>query len=354
MPIRVTRKLLIQPGDMVPSSDGLEVIGTFNPGVVRHNGDVVLMVRVAEKPCERRDGFAALPYWRDGRIEVEWVRDDELEPLDARVVRHKEDGLLRLTFTSHLRVVRSHDGYAIHDRTGSRLLPAEPWEEFGIEDPRIIKLNDRYWITYVAVSRHGVATALASTSDFIAFERHGIIFCPENKDVVLFPEKIGDRFVALHRPTTAHAFCRPEIWLSQSPDLFHWGSHRPLLGGGRAWETDRVGAGTPPLKTDSGWLEIYHACRRSNTPGQVGEYVAGALLLDLDNPTRVLGRTRQPLWKPDAPHELDGFIPRVVFPTGIVVRGDILHVYYGAADTNTGIAELPLHEAISLCTGFSA
>jgi len=346
---RLFQQLLIQPQDVAPSDDALEVIGTFNPGVVLHGGEVTLMVRVAERPRARRTGFTPLPRWQAGRVVTEWAADDEIEPLDPRVVRRKADGLLRLTFTSHLRAMRSPDGRSIQEWDVSRFLPREPWEEYGVEDPRIVKIGDRYWITYVAVSRHGAATALASTQDFLTIDRHGIIFCPENKDVLLFPEAIGGAYAALHRPTTAHPFCRPEMWLAKSPDLFHWGSHQPLHSGRDAWEADRVGGGAPPLRTEAGWLEIYHASRRPQAAGVVGAYTAGALLLDLEDPSRVLGCTRQSLWEPEAPYELTGFVPRVVFPTGIVARDDRLQVYYGAADTSTAVAELPLADVISSC-----
>jgi predicted GH43/DUF377 family glycosyl hydrolase len=251
-----------------------------------------------------------------------------------------------------LRVVRSRDGYAIDEWDVSRLVPLEPWEAFGVEDPRIVKIDDRYWVTYVAVSRHGAATALASTQDFVTFHRHGVIFCPENKDVVLFPEAIRSQFVALHRPAAAHAFSRPEIWLARSPDLVHWGSHVPLHGGTADWDADRVGGGTPPLKTEAGWLEIYHASRRPDVAGQVGAYAAGALLLDLDAPSRVVGCTPRSLWEPDADYEVSGFVPRVAFPTGILARGDSLRVYYGAADTNTAVVELSLDEVLSSCVRY--
>lgn len=342
------QQLLIQPDDIAPSHASMEVIGAFNPGATEQNGEVVLLVRVAERSSEQRDGFTALPRWEAERIVIDWQASEDLESLDPRVVRGKADGLLRLTFTSHLCVVRSRDGRTIGQWEGARLFPQESWEEYGIEDPRIVEFDGRYWITYVAVSRHGAATALASTQDFITFERHGIIFCPENKDVVLFPERIDGNYVALHRPTPAHAFCRPEMWLARSPDLLHWGSHQPLHGGSAAWETDRVGAGAPPLRTESGWLEIYHASRQSDVAGQVGNYAAGAMLLGLDEPSQVLATSRTPLWAPDAPYECEGFVPRVVFPTGIVVRGDAVQVFYGASDTFTAMIEFHLHDIQSM------
>src|SRR5439155_20611952 len=119
--------------------------------------------------------------------------------------------------------------------TEVRFPPGTPLEEFGVEDARITWLDGRYRITYVAVSRHGAATALASTADFLTFERHGIVFCPENKDVVLFPERIDDEYGALPRPNPATPFCRPGMWVARSTDLIHWGRHDVLHTGAGSW-----------------------------------------------------------------------------------------------------------------------
>jgi predicted GH43/DUF377 family glycosyl hydrolase len=339
-------RLLVRPEDLSPSAAHLEVIGAFNPGAIEMEDGVVLLVRVAQRPRERRAGFTPLPRWQDGSVVVDWVGDEELEWLDSRVVRRRRDGLLRLTFTSHLQVLYSHDGRSI-DRAGVRLLPESDCEEFGIEDPRITRIDGRCYITYVCVSRHGAATALAATDDFTSFARQGVIFCPENKDVVLFPQQFDGLYAALHRPTAAHAFCRPEMWLARSDNLVHWGNHQPLAGGDAGWESDRIGAGAPPIRTERGWLEIYHASQRSDLAGEVGTYSAGAMLLDADNPRRLIARSAEPILLPAADFELAGFVPNVVFPTGVVARGDQLQIFYGAADTCTGVAELSLAELLA-------
>lgn len=337
---RRTTRLLLRPEDAPPSRGDFEVVGVFNPGAVRVAGEVVLLVRVAERPRERRAGFTGLPRWDpEVGLTVDWVSDAELEPVDPRMVRRRADGLVRLTFTSHLRVVRCGEGRGVREITGIALEPRGVLEEFGVEDPRITPIGGRFWITYVAVSRHGPATGLAWTEDFRTFERSGMIFCPENKDVVLFPGRIGATFAALHRPVCGTPFSRPEMWVARSADLIHWGAHAPLLVAGGEWQAGRVGAGAPPIRVEEGWLEIYHGNRRPVRPGEVGTYHGGAILLDPEDPTRVLRRTPSPFFVPEADFEREGFVPDVVFPTGVVQDGESLLVYYGAADTFTAVAE---------------
>lgn len=361
--VRASKKLLLQPADFAPSRDDFEVIGAFNPGAVEIQGQVVLLVRVAERPRETRPGFVALPRFTAGsELAVDWVRLEDVEFIDPRVVQLLESGCVRLTFVSHLRVVTLNGpnvvgaapkGAAVGREIraqmfeGAAFVPREPWEEFGIEDPRITRIDGRFFFTYVAVSRHGAATALASTEDFRRFTRHGIIFPPENKDVVLFPERLDNQHVALHRPNGRTPFTPPEMWIARSSDLISWGRHEPVFAEKAGWESGRVGAGAPPIRTGLGWLEIYHGNRRPTGPGQVGQYVAAAIVLDADEPRRVVARSIEPLFSPTEPFEREGFVANVVFPTGIVARGDSLVVYYGASDTYTGVAELPLEETLA-------
>jgi len=223
---RLFQKCLLSPKDLNPSREDLEVIGVFNPGATIVQDEVVLMARVAERVKERRQGNVALPRWDPERgVVIDWVSEDELDMLDPRVVQFKNSGLLRIALLSHLRVFRSRDGKSIDSVDDLRFMPQTNYKEFGVEDPRITRIDDDYYITYVSVSRHGAATALASTKDFQTFERHSVIFPPENKDVVLFPEKIYGEYLALHRPNPAHHFSPPEIWLARSRDLIRWGRH---------------------------------------------------------------------------------------------------------------------------------
>jgi predicted GH43/DUF377 family glycosyl hydrolase len=340
---RLATHLLLRPEDIRPSHPDWEVIGVFNPGVVRQGGDTVILARVAERPREQRSGWTAHPRWsrEDGYV-IDWAENECLHCDDPRVTRHRDTGLVRLTFISHLRVGRSRDGRTIDSIAGPSFLPANEMEEFGLEDPRITFVEGRYYITYVAVSRHGPATALASTTDFKTIERHGIIFCPENKDVVLLPERVEGNYIALHRPLGDMPFCRPEMWIARSPDLLNWGSHRYLFGGTGDWEDGRVGAGAPPIATPEGWLEIYHGNRRPVMAGDVGAYCGGAMLLAKDDPGRVIKICREPIIQPQLEFENEGFVAKVVFPTGVVEDDDRLLIYYGASDKYCAMAEISL------------
>jgi predicted GH43/DUF377 family glycosyl hydrolase len=347
---RLRNACLVRPEDIAPSRQDFEVVGAFNPGAIAtgRGDEVVLLVRVAERPKEKRAGFTPLPRWdvETDEIVVDWLPDSELECIDPRVVELKEDGRTRLTFVSHLQVVRSPDGVSVESFEGARFDPGMAYEVFGVEDPRITRIGGRVYFTYVAVSPHGAATALASTSDFEHFERHGIIFPPENKDVVIFPEKIGGEYVALHRPSPATHFTQPEMWLARSTDLTHWGGHEPFRSGGSDWESGRTGGGCPPIRVDGGWLEIYHGNERPDQPGQVGAYCAGGLLLGGDDPVRIAAKAPEAFLVPEAEFEREGFVPDVVFPTGVIARGDRLLVYYGAADAHCAVVEWSLEDVM--------
>jgi predicted GH43/DUF377 family glycosyl hydrolase len=273
---------------------------------------------------------------------IDWARETDIAVIDPRVVQWRETNAVRLTFASHLRVVWCGPGTAVSE-IGAAFCPLGEYETYGVEDPRVTWIDDRYWITYVAVSQHGAATALASTTDFRAFERHGIIFPPENKDVVLFPSRIGGRFAALHRPNGATPFTAPEMWIAYSDDLIHWGDHRPLGLAQEAWSAGRVGAGCPPIRFEENWLELYHGNQRPPRAGEVGRYVGAAMILRGDDPAEVLYAPAEPLLEPFEPYEREGFVPNVVFPTGIVQRDQQTSVYYGAADCHTAVATTDTH-----------
>ena len=345
---RLSEQLLLGPEDVKPSQEDFSVIGVFNPGVVRLRNNIVLLVRVAEKPLESRVGYIGLPRRDlDNNTVVDWVPEDEWDQTDRRFVRRKTDHRLRLTSISHLRVFRNGDHGSSRWVSGPLLLPESRWEEYGMEDARITEIDGTYRITYVAVSRHGASTALASSNDMLAFERNGVIFCPENKDVVLFPQQEKGQYLSLHRPNPNSQFSPPQIWLARSPDLLHWGQHECLYGGAAAWELDRVGPGAPPLQLEEGWLEIYHGSQRTERVGDVGAYAAGALLLDHHNPARILRRSHEPIIEPTAKFEQSGFVNNIIFPTALIEQDDNLSMYYGAADTYTGVVQFSRKELLA-------
>jgi predicted GH43/DUF377 family glycosyl hydrolase len=345
---RIDTRQLLRPEDIPPSDDRFEVISVFNPGAVQTPDGVVLLVRVAERPRELRADFLGLPRWDPVLgVTIDWVPDADHDALDPRVVRRRADGIHRLTFISHLRVVRCGAGREVQEITPATFRPQNEMEEYGVEDPRITPIDGRYYFTYVSVSRHGAATALASTVDFQRFERHGIIFCPENKDVVVFPELIDGMYTALHRPVCGTPFIRPEIWVARSCDLLHWGEHVPLPLSCSDWRSGKVGAGTPPIRVAAGWLAIYHGNRQPSQPGEVGAYHGGAMLLDARDPSLVIGQAHAPILVPEQEFEVNGFVQNVVFPTGLVRDRESLLVYYGAADSSTAVVELSEREVLA-------
>ncbi len=339
---RLFTKCLLKPADLPPSSDNMEILGVFNPGVVSADGQVVILARVAEGPTELREGYTALPRWTADGVVIDWVADDDIEVIDPRVVEIKSSGVKRLTFVSHLRAYRSRDGRTIDlEEIGPRFVPETEYEVYGVEDPRITPIGDTFYFTYVAVSPHGACTALASTRDFVAYYRHGIIFPPENKDVLLFPGRVMGDYAALHRPNPSTHFAMPEMWISRSPDLVNWGHHRQFLGSrsGGGWDLGRIGGGTPPILFDGGWLEIYHGNDQHPSIPGVGVYSAGLILMDANDASRIVAHSAGPIMVPEEDFEKAGFLAEVVFPTGVVEQPETLLVYYGAADMYTGVTE---------------
>jgi predicted GH43/DUF377 family glycosyl hydrolase len=256
------------------------------------------------------------------------------------------DGRTWLTSLSHLRVARSTDGIRFDVERAPALSPATAYESFGIEDPRITFLDGTYWINYTAVSPHGIATALASTTDFRTFQRHGIIFPPNNRDVTIFPERIDGRYVALHRPMP-EGIGQPAMWAASSSDLLSWGGHRLVASARKGrWDDAKIGGGAVPLRVRYGngdaWLAIYHGVTSSPLT-----YSLGALLLDARDPARVIARSREPILSPEAPYEREGFFGGVVFTCGLLADGDLVRIYYGAADGVTAVADLSLGEIMA-------
>jgi len=337
---------LIGPQDAAPSQPDFEVIGTFNAGVTTFGGETILLVRVAERPLKdpKQPDFAPIPTLAgDGTLHVRVLRrdDPDYDTADSRFVIHRPTGELLLTSMSHLRLARSRDG--IHFMLGQTpwMKPTLSEEAFGVEDARITRVDDTFYVNYTAVSPRGISTGLVSTRDFAQFERHGIIFPPANRDVTIFPQRINGQYVCYHRPMPG-MFGGYNIWMAESPDLVHWGNHRVVLASqAGGWEAGRVGGGAPPLWTEAGWLSIYHAADPQD------RYCLGAFLTAHDDPARVIGRTHEPILSPEAPYEVEGFFGNVVFTCGALLDGDRLKLYYGAADETIALAEASLADVLA-------
>jgi beta-1,2-mannobiose phosphorylase / 1,2-beta-oligomannan phosphorylase len=354
MPVTARRAAanpIVTPAMVPPSRPELEVVGAFNPAAARYGNETLLLLRVAEAPRGVPASRVAAPVYdaATGEMRVHaWDRGAPgVDTSDPRITI--ADGRSWLTSISHLRLARSADGIHFDLDAASALAPGTEYETFGVEDARVTRIGDTHWINYTAVSPLGIATALASTRDFRTFTRHGVIFPPNNRDVTIFPERIGGRFVALHRPMPA-GIGSTSIWCASSPDLAAWGDHRivaePRPG---TWDEIKVGGGAVPFRVRAGgreaWLAIYHG-----VCGEPHTYALGALLLDADDPSRVLGRSREPILAPEAPYETSGFFSKVVFTCGAILlegpRAEV-RIYYGAADGVTAVADLPLDEILA-------
>ena len=250
------------------------------------------------------------------------------------------------TGISHLCPARSADGltdWVIEPQHSLQPALDSESERFGIEDPRITRCDDEHMIVYTGYSDGGPLVCLASTRDFRAYERRGVLMPPEDKDAALFPRRFDGRWALIHRPVATTPRHTADIWLSWSPDLRHWGDHAVLLAArkGAWWDAHKVGLCAPPLLTSEGWLLLYHGVRVT-AAGAI--YRLGLALLDAEHPDRVLARSSEWILGPDAPYERIGDVSQVVFSCGwlLLDDGDTLRIYYGAADTSVCVATASL------------
>jgi predicted GH43/DUF377 family glycosyl hydrolase len=384
---RLAENPLLTARDVTPSQPALEVVSVFNAGAAVIQDEVILLLRVAERPRTDLDlppgaytlDFSGphpvqkpLPhgYTKDQvigmaymdasahppSVRVVYIPKDlpGLDLRDPRAIRYKNNtGSLRmvnegyqdyLAQISHLRVARSRDGVHFTVEKDVSLGPDGPLEEYGVEDPRITFIEGKFHVTYVSVSRWGITTSLATTSDFITYDRRGVIFLPDHKDVVIFPEKIRGKYVALTRPMP-QSFARIfGIWIAFSDDLQEWGGHRPLaMPRWEQWDELRTGASAVPFRTERGWLELYHGVDRNTT------YAMGAVLMDLNDPRKVIARSPKPILKPTEVYETTGLFNDTVFSCGHIPlddRGERIRLYYGAADSVVAAADFDVREIL--------
>jgi len=241
---------------------------------------------------------------------------------------------------SHLTAARSKDGKTDWRIDPQPTLAPDPnfrEEQWGLEDARIVRLEEEgvYAVTYVSFSPGGPLVSLATTEDFRTFKRYGPLLPPEDKDACLFPRKFDGRYILVHRPIIRQ---EAHIWIACSPDLKYWGEHRILIPVRAGWwDCQRVGLATQPIETPDGWLMLYHGVRRT-AGGDV--YRVGLALLDLEDPCKILRRSEEWVFGPQAPYERVGDVDDVVFPTGAVIdrASNEFRMYYGAADNSIALA----------------
>jgi len=319
---------IVRLADVKPSHPDLEILGAFNPGATMFNDQRLLLVRVAERPIQEK-GYLSTAVMDEESGELRVLRfklaDPKLDARDPRLIRY--DGVGYVTSLSHLRTAISTDGLNFKISDTPTLTGSGRYETYGIEDARITRIEDYYYLNYTGASRSGVLTNIARTKDFQTFEKLGVMFGPDNKDIAIFPEKIGGRYYTLHRPALKH-LGEMTIWLASSDNLLDWGQHHALISPRAGyWDCERVGAGASPIKTSEGWLELYHASDHHIC------YCTGALLLDLEQPWKIIARSETPFLYPEASYETEGFMPNVIFHNGFIETGDgNLELYYGGAD----------------------
>lgn len=302
MPTRVFKKY---PGNPVMSPDKMPrpVLYTFNPGAIKMGGAYILLM-----DCTTLDDIHR--FW----------------------IARSTDGL---HFTPDPEPVRWPAPDPIHPETCTY-------------DPRITKIGDDYILLYASdLSQNEARVGIVKTRDFETFERVAIGSDLGNRNGCLFPEKVDGLYVRLDRPF-GNELSPCAMWLSYSPDLVYWGRSRPVTYRGEPFHDGfKMGAGAVPIRTDKGWLEIYHTVSQTCN-GFI--YRLKACLLDLADPSRVVGYTRDFLLWPEHDYEMRGRVANVVFTCNALLEDDgTVKVYYGAADTNIGLAEANLKELVALC-----
>ena len=276
-----------------------KVNSIFNPGAVKYDGKYLLFCRV-EMPIGR----------------------------SSLVIAESEDGYNFKVASKHVLTPEDHKDF--YD-----------YVKWGIEDTRITQIENKFYLTYTGYSKFQPLVMLSETSNFVDFKIHGPISEPSNKDCALFPEKINGYYWKVDRPSAEK---RRDIWISRSPDIIHWGGHKVLLEPEPGtWETDRIGSSSNPIKTREGWLMLYHGVRSSI-------YKLGVVLLDLEKPWLVIGKSKGPIISPDYDYERIGDVNNVIFSNGWILEdnGDV-KIYYSGADLNICLAETNIEYLLSLC-----
>ncbi|MCK4981389.1 MAG: glycoside hydrolase family 130 protein [Victivallaceae bacterium] len=230
----------------------------------------------------------------------------------------------------------------------------------GAYDPRLTVIDGRCYMCFAVDTRHGIRGGIAVTDDFDKFEILTMTV-PDNRNMVLFPEKINNEFVRLERPFPVYGrYDKDEafdIWMSSSFDCKYWGNHRLLLGAENVpFSNSKIGPAAPPVKTEKGWLTTIHAVEKVDREIYAWHrnwnkvYYGGIMLLDLEDPGKIIGMCNEPILKPEEPYELEGMRGEVIFPGGMILEdsGEV-KIYYGAADTVECLATAHVDDLLKLC-----
>lgn len=335
--------------------------------------------------------FKLTKYDRNPILKANPANDwESLCVLNPAVVYDDREGLFKMLYRAAgndeahritLGLAVSTDGKTFTRRFDSPVL--EPDENGadggGCEDPRLVKMGEYYYLTYASrtflpgqywlldkakkygfkpengpafLNTNGSVTHLAITKDLINFKKLGRMTDSrlDNRDAFIFPEKIGGKYYMLHRPMEyvgPEYGCKvPSIWLSSSDDLSEWDNGSLFATAEQSWESKKLGGSCPPIRTDKGWLLLYHGVDEADDA-----YRVGAFLLDLNDPAKILARTKDFIMEPEFDYETSGYYNGCVFPCGNVVVGDTLYVYYGAADKYCCLATCNLGELLEYLTG---
>lgn len=284
----------------------------YNTGAIYHNGLVHLFYRATDKNCNGREC------------------NDYLNYIGYAV---------------------SKDGINFSRLDNYLLGPIEnSVEARGCEDPRVIKIDNTFYMLYTGFGGRfdgDFRICLATSENMIDWKRHGVLLDEPNKDAALFPRKINNKYVLIHRRS-------PNIWICCSEDMKTWGEHKILarINHDNDWEKTKVGLAGPPIETEKGWVLIYHGVsektRHFHERGDYRQYSLGIMLLDKEDPSKVIYRQKEPILVPELEWEKEGYVPNVVFSCGQVILGDTLYVYYGGADTYTGVATCKMDDIMKL------
>lgn len=318
---------------------------------VKIYGDAVKNMPWQEKP----EGFEGVVWRHNNNPIIDWNPTKKSARIFNSAVLPYEDGFIGVFRADHkngrpqLHLGRSTDALnwdiedeEIHwvDEQGNDYQPSYAY------DPRLVKIDDTYYIVWCC-DFGGAALGLGMTKDFKTFVRLENPFIPFNRNGVLFPRKVNDKFLLLSRPSDSGHTPFGDIFLSESPDLVHWGRHRRVMtkGGQGWWQGTKIGSGATPIETSEGWLMFYHGVS-GTCNGFV--YSMGAAILDKDNPSKVLYRTRDYLLTPEKEYEITGFVPNVAFPCATLQDPETgrIAIYYGVADTYVAVAYAQVDELV--------